>query len=105
MPSKNFSLLILCALFTRTGFSQDLSRSSFKVKVKLELYPQFNLNSDVSVINLLKTKGIYVDEKSSITIHEEKNKIDLRCFDCLVRELNSYEAHGASYNERTTIQY
>lgn len=42
-----------------------------------------------SVLNSLKTKGIYADEKSEIQVHQEKNIVDISCFDCIVARVES----------------
>jgi len=46
--------------------------------------------------------GIILDEESTITIHEEKNNIDLTCFNCIVRNINSEDEVRGSFNERTS---
>jgi len=51
-----------------------------------------------SVLKNLKTKGIYADEKSEIQVHQEKNFVDISCFNCIVVGVKPGGLVMASYN-------
>lgn len=60
-----------------------------------------DFSNDSTVINYLHLNGFEIDNKSGIHIHEEKNYIDLRCFDCVVRKLDPSQEVQSSLNERS----
>lgn len=97
MSSKAILFFILCALVTRVGSANELTR----VTINTHYTTPIDLSSDEAVVQLLGTEGIFIDENSTISIHEEKNTIDLTCFNCVVRNVGSEVDMAHSCNERT----
>lgn len=97
MSSKAVLFFVFCALLSRTGLAAEEQKRA-DVYITLD---QLTLANDQELINLLKAGGIAVDGKSEIQIHEEKNSVNLVCFDCFVRDLGDAINAIHSYNERT----
>ncbi|MBP9683006.1 MAG: hypothetical protein KBD76_16515 [Bacteriovorax sp.] len=95
MSSKTIFLVIFCALVSRLGLAQEVNRVTLNVHYSAPI----DLSNDKNIIELLKTEGISLDDNSTIFIHEEKNAIDLTCFDCVVRSIGAEVAYTHSYNE------
>ena len=102
MSAKKISFILFCALIARTGSAQEILRLAVETKYKLSPEAQVDFTDAQSVIAALKAGGIYVDDKSSIFIHEEENSVNLTCFSCLVRDVGEQVDFHSSYNERAT---
>ena len=95
MSSRTIIFFILCALVSRVGSAQEATR----VTINTHYTTQVDLSSDKTIIELLKTEGISIDDNSTISIHEEKNAIDLTCFNCVLRSVGTEVDMPHSHNE------
>lgn len=57
-------------------------------------------STEEKILNELKTREIEFDSKTTINIHEEGDKVDFSCFDCIVRELSPNESAFSAWNGR-----
>jgi hypothetical protein len=95
MSGKNAVFLIFFSLVAQLSSAQDI--------IKLKINPIDVSNVDFSnnerTIGWLNLQGIVVDENSSIQIHNEENEINLSCFNCAIRSIDSSIDMAHSYNE------
>jgi hypothetical protein len=94
MSSKTLLVCIFCSLVASTAIASDSNRETFQLS-----FPAGTTEENIK--SNLDKMGIILDEESTITIHEEQNYIDLTCFNCIVRNVNSEEYIHGSFNERT----
>lgn len=47
-----------------------------------------NSLNDSDLKALLEKNGLFVDKNSEVSVHEERNKIDFVCFDCVIRSVD-----------------
>jgi hypothetical protein len=94
MSSKTLWVCIFCSLMAGTAMTAETTRQTIQL-----IFPKDSTEENIKT-NLDKL-GIVLDEKSTISIHEEKNHIDLTCFNCIVRNVNTEDSVRGSFNERT----
>ncbi len=70
-----------------------------RVTINVHYTTSIDLSSDKKIIELLKTEGISLDDNSTISIHEEKNAIDLTCFGYIIRIFGTEIDMAGSRNE------
>ena len=92
MSSKTLLVCIFCSLMAETAMATETTRQTIQLSF-LKDTTEENISANLDKI------GIILDEESTITIHEEKNNIDLTCFNCIVRNVNSEDYVHGSRNE------
>lgn len=94
MSSKALWVCIFCSLMTNTARTDETTSQNIQLN-----FPKNSTEENIKTN--LDNLGIILDEKSTISIHEEKNHIDLTCFNCIVRNVNTEDSVLGSFNERT----
>jgi hypothetical protein len=92
MSSKTLLVCIFCSLVAGTGMAAETTRQTIQLSFPKDTTEE-NIRTNLDQI------GIILDEESTITIHEEQNHIDLTCFNCIVRNINSENLVHGSRNE------
>lgn len=92
--------IIVCIFFSLVS-STIMARESLSKRKNVK-FTFFQDTSDEDIKSNLNQMGIIFDEHSTINIHEEKNYIDLTCFNCIVRSVDSNSYISGSINELTT---
>ena len=94
MSSKTMLVCIFCSLMLNT-----VSAKEFDIKTVGIKFPK--MISEENIEKSLTQMGIFFNEYSTINIHKEENFIDLICFNCIVRSVDSNEYISGSINELT----
>ena len=94
MSSKTMLACIFCSLMVNT-----ISAKEFDLKTIEIQFP--HKTSEENIEKSLIQMGIFFNEYSTISIHEEENFIDLTCFNCIIHSVDSKEYISGSTNEIT----
>lgn len=85
------------------GLTAQNKRTNYSERIRSSANLNFSMLDNVdSAGQYLKSKGVIADEKSEIQVHEEKNFIDLSCFNCIVVSIDARKEIEGSKNERET---
>jgi hypothetical protein len=100
----NFSklvILILSALGIASQKSQaaeEFRSDHLMITVPRSTGIDFN-SSNFDINEILGSRGVYLDEKSTVQIHEESEVINFDCFDCIVRDAAPDVKFMSPYNK------
>lgn len=95
MSGKSAVFFIFLSLLAQVSNAQDVIR----LKINLNDVKNVDFSNNERTIDWLNLQGIILDENSSIVIHNEENQIDLSCFSCAIRSVDSTVDMAHSYNE------
>ena len=110
MKKRNLICVTSVFLMTSAGLAQIQSAVVFDTRKihRVNISHRLFMNSDVglnidpnnldSVLKSLKTKGLYVDEKSEINVHQEEKVVDISCFNCIVVSVESGHMVESAHN-------
>lgn len=87
-------------LTSEVGGAQYYGKTSFDLKLDKFNWSKYNKTQQEQLaLSAFKNNGIYVDKYSHIHITEEKNHVDLRCFDCISKRVGSGHYEHSSDNK------
>lgn len=91
----------MAILGTEFCFAQAPVRYKVDLRVnRIDWGKYTNLRPEVLALKKFNNSGVYVDKYSQIHIAEEKNHVDLSCFNCISKSVgpNQYE-HSSDNKE------
>lgn len=95
MSPRTILLCIFCSLIANKAIADETERKVIQIT-----FPK-NASNEIIKSNL-DQMGIILDEYSTINIHDEENYINLTCFNCIVRSVDSNSHISGSINELTS---
>lgn len=95
MSSRTILVCIFCSLISNATMANEFNRETIQINLPIE-------NLAENIIEKLDQIGIVLDEESNISIHEEKSSVNLTCFNCIVRNVNSENHVRGARNEEIT---
>ncbi|MEQ1723591.1 MAG: hypothetical protein ABL930_10475 [Pseudobdellovibrio sp.] len=88
------------------GLTTEVARTNYSEKIKPSADLSISMLDNVDLaVQYLKSKGVIADEKTEIQIHEEKNYIDLSCFNCIVVSIDARKKIENSVNKDLPTPY